>query len=273
MRPDGIMKNSWSAKPYIEWFKEFVLVNTPSTSEILVVAKQDLLNFGLHKSPNDNYESPFEADWNGRHVHFCNYGRGRGSNLWKDCKYVFLLGDWHLRTSTAIAKVGSLKSCPANGLDLNKLNAPMSNDPLIRTIKDSNVLTTFKQMSARVSLRNIDDYGVAQRAYVYSIDGDLSLLMSWKDSMFPNSPEVENRGRTLEEGSSNSQKLVDLLLTTESLVLTGSDLLNKCGLKPNMIVKALESRLVKPVAEHRGWKRIRSMEYLGYGRGYLLVRG
>ena len=30
---------------------------------------------------------------------------------------------------------------------------------------------------------------------------------------------------------------------------------------------------VRPVAEHRGWKRIRSMEYLGYGRGYLLVRG
>ena len=134
-------------------------------------------------------------------------------------------------------------------------------------------MTTFKQMSARVSLRNIDDNGVAQRAYVYSIDGDLSLLMSWKDRMFPNSPEVENRGRTVDEGSSNSQKLVDLLLNTESLVLTGSDLLNKCGLKPNMIVKALESRLVKPVAEHRGWKRIRSMEYLGYGRGYLLVRG
>ena len=30
---------------------------------------------------------------------------------------------------------------------------------------------------------------------------------------------------------------------------------------------------ITPVAEHRGWKRIRSMEYLGYGRGYLLVRG
>ena len=47
-----------------------------------------------------------------------------------------------------------------------------------------------------------------------------------------------------------------------TLVLTGSDLLNKCGLKPNMIVKALESRLVKPVAEHRGWKRIRSRNTL-----------
>ena len=71
----------------------------------------------------------FKAYWNGRHVYFCNYGRGRGSNLWKDCKYVFLLGDWHLRTSTAIAKVGSLKSCPAQGLDLNKLGAPYTHDP------------------------------------------------------------------------------------------------------------------------------------------------
>ena len=67
-----------------------------------------------------------------------------------------------------------------------------------------------------------------------------------------------------------SQNWLRIKLT---LVLTGSDLLNKYGLKPNMILKALESRLVKPVAEHRGWKRIRSMEYLGYGRGYLLVLG
>ena len=52
-----------------------------------------------------------------------------------------------------------------------------------------------------------------------------------------------------------SQNWLRIKLT---LVLTGSDLLNKCGLKPNMILKALESRLVKPVAEHRGWKRIRN---------------
>jgi len=29
----------------------------------------------------------------------------------------------------------------------------------------------------------------------------------------------------------------------------------------------------RPLVEHRGWKRKRSMDYLGYGRGYLLVRG
>ena len=91
--------------------------------------------------------------------------------------------------------------------------------------------------------------------------------------MFPNSPEIEYIGMKLDEGSSISQKLADLLLTTESLVLTGNELLEKCGLKPNMIVKALESRLVKSILQTRGWKRVRSMEYLGFGRGYLLVRG
>ena len=133
-------------------------------------------------------------------------------------------------------------------------------------------MTTFKQMSARVSLRNIDDKGVAQRAHVYSIDGDLSLLISWKDRMFPNSSEIKYIGRTIDEGSSISQKFADLLLTTESLVLTGNELLEKCGLKPNMIAKALESRLVKPILQNRRWRRVRSMEYLGYGRGYILLR-
>ena len=63
-----------------------------------------------------------------------------------------------------------------------------------------------------------------------------------------------------------------ILLTTESLVLTGNELLEKCGLKPNMIEKALESWLVKPILQNRGWKRVWSKEYLGSGRGYILVR-
>ena len=90
--------------------------------------------------------------------------------------------------------------------------------------------------------------------------------------MFPNSPEIEYIGRTLDEGSSISQKFADLLLTTETLVLTGNELLEKCGLKPNMIVKAIETRIVKSILQNRGWRRIRSMEYFGFGRGYLLVR-
>ena len=49
-------------------------------------------------------------------------------------------------------------------------------------------------------------------------------------------------------------------------MLTGYELLEKCELKPNMIVKALETRLAKPILQNRGWRRIMSMEYFGYGR-------
>ena len=42
--------------------------------------------------------------------------------------------------------------------------------------------------------------------------------------MFPKSPEIEFIGRKLDEGSTISQKFADLLLTTESLVLTGNEL-------------------------------------------------
>ena len=56
------------------------------------------------------------------------------------------------------------------------------------------------------------------------------------------------------------------------MVLTGNELLEKCGLKPNMIAKALESRLVKPILQNRGWKRVWSKEYLGSDKNGLSFR-
>ena len=272
MRQNHILRNAWSARPYMEWLQKYVSSVTPENAEILVVAKKDLLNYGLHKDPGDPYESPFEADWNNRHVHFCNYGRGKGSNKWKDCDHVFLLGDWHLPTSLVIARIGSLKSSHASGLNLNKLGAPRSKDPLVNIIRDSHLQTTFKQMSARTSLRNIDDSGIASPAHVFSIDGDLPLLLSSKDKMFPNSPEVKIIGiDQVLETSTAIQKLANLLITSCSTFITNKELKEKCGLNPNMIAKAFNSRLVKAIARAKGWVRKKSIEVLGYGRGFVLV--
>ena len=76
-------------------------------------------------------------------------------------------------------------------------------------------------MSARISLRNIDDSGIASPAYVYSIDGDLTLLLSYKDKMFPNSPEVKMipKDQVLESATA-TQKLANLLITSCSYYIT-----------------------------------------------------
>ena len=171
-----------------------------------------------------------------------------------------------------IARIGSLKSSPASGLNLNSLGAPRSKDPLVNIIKESHLLTTFKQMSARISLRNIDDSGIASPAYVYSIDGDLPLLLSYKDKMFPNSPEVKMipKDQVLESATA-TQKLANLLITSCSAYISNKELKETCGLNPNMITKALNSKQVKSIAIAKGWKRKKSLEVLGYGRGFVLV--
>ena len=44
--------------------------------------------------------------------------------------------------------------------------------------------------------------------------------------------------------------MVPIMRLKKQRMFNRSDLLNKCELKPNMIVKALESRLVKPVVQN-----------------------
>ena len=128
-------------------------------------------------------------------------------------------------------------------------------------------------MAARISLRNIDDSGIASPAYVYSIDGDLTLLLSYKDKMFPNSPEVKIIGKDqVLEAATATQKLANLLVTTScNDYITNKELKEKCGLNPNMIAKAFNSKLVKAIARAKGWKRKKSIEVFGYGREFVLV--
>ena len=172
-----------------------------------------------------------------------------------------------------IARIGSLKSSPASGLNLNNLGAPRSKDPLVKIIKESHLQTTFKQMAARISLRNIVDSGIAAPAHVFSIDGDLSLLLSSKDKMFPNSPEVKIiRTDKVLDTTSAIKKLANLLIKSCSTFITNKELKEKCGLNPNMIAKALNNKLVKAIISAKGWKRKKSFEVFGSGRGFVIVK-
>jgi len=44
-------------------------------------------------------------------------------------------------------------------------------------------------------LRKINDDGVASHSIIYSVDGDLNLLLGWKDTLFPGSPEIKIIGK------------------------------------------------------------------------------
>ena len=74
------------------------------------------------------------------------------------------------------------------------------------------------------------------------------------------------------EAATATQKLANLLVVTScNGYITNEELKETCGLNPNMIAKALNSKQVKPIASAKGWKREKSIEVLGYGRGFVLV--
>jgi hypothetical protein len=273
LRPEQIMKSAVRARPYMKWLREFVEKETSEKSQILIIAKIDLLRFDLHRDPDDKYNDPNQADWNNRHVYFCNYGRGRGSNKWKDCDHVFLLGDWHLKTATVLSRIGAVTNKKVSDMNLNMLGAPRSKDPLVQNIRESHLLTNFKQMAARSRLREINDDGVASHSIIYSVDGDRNLLLGWKDILFPGSPGIKIIGKEkLNESDTSTQKLADLLLTTSQNSITFQEIQEKCGIESKRISKALGSKTVKPVLKARNWVKKSMRQVFGYGRGIVLVR-
>ena len=46
MRPNGIMKNSWSAKPYMEWLKDFVEIQ---------INKKNIAPKNIHGEPMNHH--------------------------------------------------------------------------------------------------------------------------------------------------------------------------------------------------------------------------
>ena len=51
----------------MKWLRAFVEKETSEESQILIIAKIDLLRFDLHRDPDDKYDDPNQADWNNRH--------------------------------------------------------------------------------------------------------------------------------------------------------------------------------------------------------------
>ena len=122
-------------------------------------------------------------------------------------------------------------------------------------------------------MREINDDGVASHSIIYSVDGDLNLLLGWKDTLFPGSPEIKIIGKgNLINSSTSTQKLADLLLTSSQYYITFQEIHERCGIESKRMSKVLGSKTVKPVLKARNWVKKSMRQALGYGRGIVLVR-
>lgn len=307
MKPDKLLKARRNAEPFMQWFLPFLVKNTREGEQVLVYAKQGLLAYDIHKGPQWDHSGsadPFYSELEGRRIHWCHFGRGRGSNQWKDCTTYFRLSDGHMPKAALLAKVGSVTGKIFTAEELASLSCGTTRDPLLKLAQDAHLVTSHKQDAARICIRNLTNNGTAAAASIYLVDCDKWLLSHYRERMFPGStpyqlmagessqtvPGTTTDGERSRRGNESLQtvpgtttdggdsrrdgvnRLADLLMTHAGELLTGEQVADETGLTSGNINRALSSPKVAPIAQDHGWVKTTRKAVGLSGKGYVLSR-
>jgi hypothetical protein len=281
MKPDKLLRNRRTAEPYMRWFLRFLVENTQPGERVLVYAKQRLLDYDLHKEPEydeSGKDDPYYSECQGRRIHWCHFGRGRGSNQWQDCTAYFRLGDFHMKKAVLLARIGSTTGKRFTASDLASLSSGRTRDPLLQLASNTHLVVSNKQDAARICIRHLDDDGKCKPARVYLVDCDKALMTRYRERIFPGSrpfrlietetlPAVGTTKRP-----SGSARLVDLLLTFSGDVLTGHDVKERTNIGSNYIDEVLRLPAVSQVISVAGWMKATRKDAGLPGKGYVLIR-
>ncbi|NCC26320.1 MAG: hypothetical protein EOM25_14170 [Deltaproteobacteria bacterium] len=290
MRPKEIIGNAYKTRDYLTWLKQFVVAHTEPGEEVLVYGKKDLLAMKFQKLFLEDDEPALAGrvdtkatvNWEGRTIHFANFGRGRGSNKWKNCTVYVRLGDHYMPKGTMVAKIGSVTGQAFSPADLDKLSSGKTSDPMYREAQNSHLLISNKQDAARICIRNIDKDAKAQAGRLYLVDVDYQLISNNLNRLFPGVEKVRRLdadGQEIGIGKaaegvklSGPQKLALLLQETELVVLTASDVKEETGILSSKIDRTLHSPAVAPVLKANGWRKTTKREVGLSGKGWVLTR-
>jgi hypothetical protein len=276
MKPTGILRTSWSAKPYMEWLRTFLLTHIRPGERVLVYGKKQLIAYGLHKELGDGIESPLETRLDSREIHFVNFGRGRGSNRWKDFDVYVQLGDFHQKKAVLVSKIGSIRSRVFSSAELDTLSSGTTRHADYLTTREGHLAITAKQDASRIRIRNLGDDGRAPAARLYFVDTDLGLLQRMQPTMFPGSKAIElitySTGDEGATGRSKIDQLRNLLLRSNRTVLTAQEVAEETGVRSNMIDHALGRPEVAAAMSLRGWYRTTRRQVGLSRKGWCLVR-
>lgn len=277
MKPGKLLCNRWNAEPYMVWFFDFLRKNTTEGEHALIYAKDALLAFGIHRDAaydESDGSKVYQTIYKGRHLHWCNFGRGRGSNDWKHCTVSFRLGDFHMKKATLLARIGSVTGKAFSGKELSSLSSGRTRDPMFALARDTHLIVATKQDAARICIRHLSDDGVCEAARLYLVDTDKALVTKYQQRMFPGSKDFRviecdpSKEASTTRGVSSVDRLADLLLASDCNVLTADVI----GIESKNIDRALSSPKVSPIVATKGWTKSTRRAVGLPGKGYVLMR-
>jgi hypothetical protein len=284
-----LLRKKTSARPGIygdynlavEWFRwfmgTFIEEHTQPDEEILVYCKMQLL---------DDYKLPLLFDesgggdfrrieYRGRVIHFEWWGRGYGSNRWKEATVYVQLGSYELPRAVYVTKAASITGAKLEDADLRAMSAKVPGG-LLKSARESWLACRAKQDAARTALRRLDDDGRCPPVRLYFVEANRDKLLDRKrKAMFPGAKpyrHVSYRTEPSQPTDTGPDRVLRHLATTEERLVTFKDLEKAAKVSEKSVRDTMKSPQHVETIEGMGWKFSRRIDEGLKGKGRCLVR-
>jgi hypothetical protein len=199
-RLDLLFKKAQGRREYTDWMIATIKRHAHPGQPTLIVCKLDLIN-------NEHVTAPMWDIGGGYQVHVAHWGDGIGSNLWKDCRAVFLFGEFYIPRRVHIADTQALLNCKAtdSGAPTMTMGAINGHNHHVDAIAAGHLLRFDKQMALRGNARHFDEQGVCGEQKLICC-GDTKLLLVNLERMYPGARLVNAGGVGAARGGSGGKQ-------------------------------------------------------------------
>ena len=232
--PEGIkpsklqdqVKSVGGRKALLKWLSKQVNELTTIEDRVLIVSFKALIN-------SDEYR---KTNWSDRQVAETWFGNGIGSNEWRGCNVVFIIGEYWMPRRVHVGQANALKDIPVTGTLKEAIGGTgLRGD--YGTLSVGHHLRLLKQMAMRGTGRNLDENGIAAPMHLY-LCGHGSLVMAYQSIVFPNAKPMvflDEKHDTSLVGSKArrdvTESLMKLLAITNQAVVSSDDIQEQLGFR------------------------------------------
>ena len=247
-----IVKKAKRASPYAKWIKETVVANTDVGEKVLVVTHKAMIDHA-YLPDIDSLEDLDAYDLEGRKVAFINWGRGVGSNRWKEATSVFLFGEFHVPKRATVGTALGLLDQPAGVPQLNKMQSPNTRDKVFVTLHQGHLLRWEKQLAMRGNARNLTDDGVCGHQKLF-VTSEFRRFVQFRDLLFPGATfNVDESSRRMAVQKGGSHAIAAFLLTHTGEEFTSTELSEATGTRLKDLSRTLSAALVREAMGKGEW--------------------
>lgn len=240
-----------------EWITDLVARNTAHGDEVLIVVHKAMIAHLPRAVPGTRGDTRGPT-WEGRNVHYCNWGDGIGSNRWRNCSHVFLIGEFFVPRRATVANCLGLQELRPSRTTLRDAQGVKSLKGSFLDCHEGHLLRWTKQLACRGNVRNVDEDGVCGPMELF-VTGEFDRLLDRRDRLFPDCHRLTrdtsaNPDHRRTPSVPFMARLSDLLLAWSETELLAKDVESAIATRLDRHVGKLKSPEAQALLEGLGWK-------------------